>query len=120
MMLRLQKYHLKVVYKKGTQMYISDHLSRSDVAHSRMVQKEKNDYKVLTVNAEEGLMKEIEAIDPNGFHNMTETTLQKVALATLQDGNLKTLADMISYGWPEDNAQVPLNVRDYWPYIEMN
>ena len=28
MMLRLQKYRLNIVYKKGTQMYISDHLSR--------------------------------------------------------------------------------------------
>ena len=115
MILRLQKYHLKVVYKKGTQMYFSDHLSRSDVPHSRMVQKERNDYKVFTVNAEEELTKEIEAIDPNVFHNMTDATLQKVASATSQDGNLKTLADMISYGWPEDKAEVPLNVHDYWP-----
>ena len=46
---------------------------------------------------------------------MTDATLQKVASATSQDGNLKTLADMISYGWPEDKAEVPLNVHDYWP-----
>ena len=29
MMLRLKKYHLNVVYKKGIQVYTSDHLSRS-------------------------------------------------------------------------------------------
>ena len=96
MMLRLQKYHLNVVYKKGTQMYISDYLSRSALPHSRMVQKERSDYEVFTVIAEEELMKEIEALDPNVFHNMTDEKLQKVALATSQDGNLKTLADMIS------------------------
>ena len=39
-----------------------------------------------------------------------------MALATSQDGKLKTLVDMISYDWSEDKAQVPLNVRDYWPY----
>ena len=41
------------------------------------------------------------AIDPNVFHNMTDATLQNVALANSQDGNLKTLRDMISYGWPK-------------------
>ena len=34
MMLRLQKYRLNIVYKKGTQMYISDHLSRSALPNS--------------------------------------------------------------------------------------
>jgi hypothetical protein len=32
MMLRLQRYHLKIVYKKGSNMFISDHLSRSPVS----------------------------------------------------------------------------------------
>ena len=81
-----------------------------------MVQKERNDYEVFTVNAEEELIREIEAIDLNVFHNMTDVTLQKLALATSQDGNLNTLADMISYGWPEDKTQVPPNVRDFSPY----
>ena len=40
-----------------------------------MVQKEGNDYKVFTVNAEEKLIKEIEAIDTNVFHNMTDEAL---------------------------------------------
>ena len=35
MMLRLQKYRLNIVYKKGTQMYISDHLSRSTLPKGR-------------------------------------------------------------------------------------
>ena len=83
MILRLQKYRLNVVHKKGTQMYINDHLSRSALAHSRMVQKERNDYEVFTVDVEEELMKEIEAIDPNVFHNMTDAMLQKVAISRL-------------------------------------
>ena len=39
-----------------------------------------------------------------------------MAVATSQVGKLKTLVDMISYDWSEDKAQVPLNIRDYWPY----
>ena len=41
MMLRLQ-YHLNVVYKKGTQMFVSDHLSRSVLPNSEAL-KERED-----------------------------------------------------------------------------
>ena len=116
MMLRLQKYRLNIVYKKGTQMYISDHLSRSALPNGRTQKKEIDDYEVFTIHAEELLMKEIEGTDPNIFHNMTDTTLQKVVTTTSQDGNLMTLAETIANGWPEDKTQVPPNVRDYWPY----
>ena len=116
MMLRLQKYRLNIVYKKGTQMYLSDHLSRSALPNGRTQKKEIGDCEVFTIHAEELLMKEIEGTDPNIFHNMTDTTLQKVVTATSKDGNLMTLADVIANGWPEDKTQVPPNVRDYWPY----
>ena len=52
-------------------------------------------------------MKEIEGTDPNIFHNMTDTTLQKVITATSK-------ADVIANGWPEDETQLPSNVQDYW------
>ena len=115
MMLRLQKYRLNIVYKKGTQMYISDHLSRSALPNGRTQKKEIDDYEVFTIHAEELLMKEIEGTDPNIFHNMTDATLQKVATATSKDGNLMTLAEIFANGWPENKTQVPPNVRDYWP-----
>ena len=114
MMLRLQKYSLNIVYKKGTQMYISDHLSRSALPKGRTQKKEIDDYEVFTIHAEELLMKEIEGTDPNIFHNMTDTTLQKVITATSKDGSLRTLADVIANGWPEDETQLPSNVQDYW------
>ena len=58
MMLRLQKYRLNIVYKKGTQMYISDHLSRSALPNGQTQKKEIRDYEVFTIHAEL-LMKEI-------------------------------------------------------------
>ena len=94
MMLRLQKYRLNIVYKKGTQMYISDHLSRSALRNGRTHKKEKDDYEVFKIHSEELLMKEIEGTDPNIFRNMTDEILQKVATATSKDGNLRTLGWM--------------------------
>ena len=93
MMLRLQKYRLNIVYKKGTQMYISDHLSRSALPNGQTQKKEIRDYEVFTIHAEL-LMKEIKGTDPNIFHNMTDATLPKVATA-----NLMTLAELIANGW---------------------
>ena len=91
-------------------MIISEDLPSQTAATQK---KEIDDYEVFT---EELLMKEIEGTDPNIFHNMTDTTLQKVITATSKDGNLMTLADVIANEWPEDKTQVPPNVRDYWPY----
>ena len=96
-------------------MYISDHLSRSTLPNGRTQKKEIDDYEVFTLHAEELLMKEIEGTDPNIFHNMTDTTLQKVITATSKDGNLMTLADVIANGWPEEETQLPSNVQDYLP-----
>ena len=78
-----------------------------------MQKKEVDDHEVFTIHAEELLMKEIEAIDPIIFHNMTDATLQKVATATSKDRTLMTLAEIIANGWPEDKTQVLPNVRDY-------
>ena len=102
--------------QKGTQMYISDHLSRSALRNGRTQKKEIGDNEVFTIPKEELLMKEIEATDPNIFHNMTGATFQKVATATSKDGNLITLAEIVANGWPEDKTQVPPNVRDYRLY----
>ena len=96
MMQRLQRYRLNIVYKKGTQMYISDHLSRSALLNGQMQKKEMGDYEVFTIYAEELLMKEKKAIDPNIFHNMTNATLQKVTPVTSKDGNVMTLAEIIA------------------------
>ena len=96
MMLRLQKYRLNIVYKKGTQMYISDHLSRSALLNGQTQKKEMGDYEVFTIYAEELLMKEKKGIDPNIFHNITDATLQKVTPVTSKDGNVMTLAEIIA------------------------
>ncbi len=116
MMLRLQKYHLEVVYQKGSRMYISDHLSRSPFPTSQKDSSKSEVYDIFAVNEENELMKDIEEVDPNLYHNVTDKSLKKVAEATAEDDNLLTLSTLIMFGWPSDKTQVPFNVRDYWPY----
>ena len=76
MMLRLQRYRLNVVYKKGAQMFISDHLSRSPLSVTGKEQK--SAYEILTLEAETRLYDEITQIDMDIYHNVSDITLQKV------------------------------------------
>ena len=61
-------------------------------------------------------MEDIEEIDPDLYHDVSDRTLLQVREATVADDNLMTLAEMVTYGWPDDKSQVPPNVREYWPY----
>ena len=39
-----------------------------------------------------------------------------VRLETSRDIPLQTLMTMITVGWPNDKSEVPLCIREYWPY----
>ena len=39
-----------------------------------------------------------------------------VRLETSRDIPLQTLMIMIAVGWPNDKSEVPLCIREYWPY----
>ncbi len=44
------------------------------------------------------------------------TALERVQKATNEDPEMKTLVQFVKHGWPTRISQVPLNVRNYWPY----
>ena len=113
MMLRLQKY-LNVVYKKGRDMHISDHLSRSALSISENTKLE--EYDIFSIQEENELMQDIEEIDQDLYHDVSDRTLLQDNEATVADDNLMTSAEMVTYGWPDDKSQVPPNIREYWPY----
>ena len=61
-------------------------------------------------------MQDIKEIDPDLYHDVSDRTLLQVREAIVADDNLMTLAEMVTYGWPDDKSQVPPNIREYWPY----
>ena len=96
MMLTLQKYHLEVKYQRGNRMYISDHLSRSLFPKVMQDSEKLNDYDIFSIHEEDQLMKDIEEIDSNVYHNVTDKSLKKVAETTAADENLLVLASLIT------------------------
>ena len=113
MMLRLQRYKLNIVYKKGSQMFVSDHLSRSPIEQNTSG---KSDWEIFTLQAEEQLMNELEHTLPDLYHNVGDITLNKVKKATEADTTLQKLSNTIALGFPNDKTLLDPELKTYWPY----
>ena len=98
MLLRLQKYDLRVKYKKGTTMHVADTLSRAHLPE---------------VNAclfEEAL----EKIDHREMLPVSEESWQHIYQASHSDPVMAELRDVIQSGWPNKKTDVPECIRPYY------
>ena len=93
MLLRLQKYTLKVKYCPVKQMYIADMLSRAYLQVQSPARK--TDHQIFQLNQEAKLYKEIEEIDPAKHVRLSENGLASLRKATLKDETLSKLTKVI-------------------------
>ncbi|GLV21279.1 hypothetical protein CBL_21445, partial [Carabus blaptoides fortunei] len=98
MLFKLQKYNLKVVYKRGKEMYIADTLSRAP--------EKKTEGTGLTQLEIYKICEEIEQLDVNQHLNVTAERIKETQM----------LVKVIQKGWPEKKEQVPVEIREYWHY----
>ena len=103
MLIRLQKYDVKMMYTPGKYMYAADALSRAVDKHERQ------DSEKCT--------------DIQAYVDMIMTSLpvssertEQIRKETAKDETMKELKKMISRGWPEHKSDCPLQVQDYWTY----
>ncbi len=115
MRLRLQKYPLKVHYKPGPQMFLSDTLSRASLPNDQTIA-EMPEYLIYSLQMEEALMSEIAAVKNDDAIFVTDQRLEKVKQETAHDITLQTLMSIIQTGWPDDKNKTPLAICAYWPY----
>ena len=47
---------------------------------------------------------------------VSDERLQHIREETVRDSTLQTLANVVMSGWPSNKHEVPLCVREYWPY----
>ena len=94
MLLRLQRYSFELVYRKGSEMYIADTLSR--LKHNTVSQS--------------GFEKNIETIFNIENHtdsdNVTAGQLQELKEATSQDETLTAVSRYIQNGWPSEKRDI--------------
>ena len=97
MLLRLQRYNLKVVYTKGTEMFLADILSRAYLP-------------VIMYH----LRPSFEEIDATLRLSMCADRLQQIQQAKLEDPVLPLLSNVIKAGWPNNKRSVPPAVLPFW------
>lgn len=96
MMLRVQKYDLKVMYHPGKELYIADTLSCA-VGEPEA---ETDEYEVHAVDNM--------PIGDQKLHEFVEETDR--------DPGLQTLKKHVVSGWPETKSEVPSEISAYWSY----
>ena len=118
MLLRLQRFNLVVIYKKGPEMYIADLLSRAVATKQESKTSTSFEDEVYRLKKEKEIFNEVEKINMVEFLPLTESRVREIQSATEGDILLRTLKDVILRGWPDKINLVPAEIRDYWMFRE--
>ncbi|KAI5750921.1 hypothetical protein M8J77_002494 [Diaphorina citri] len=105
MLLRLFKYDLKVIYKPGSQMYISDALSRC-------YQNEVPD----NSDSENYMVHDVMVCSLSSQLCLSEERRCQLVQYTGNDNNLQQLKSVLMNGWPSSKHQIPFEIRMYWQH----
>lgn len=117
MLLRLQKFDLEVSYKKGSEMYLADTLSRAYRVHRNTTQVGAED--VLNIeNMRGNTERELESINMIQYLPVSDATQTAIREATEADATLRQLKTIIRQGWPASKEEISENVRDYFSFRE--
>ena len=98
MLLRLQKYSLRVTYKKGQDMFLADTLSRAFLPE---------------VNTCE-FTKELEEVDHRASLPVSQERWQQIRHASANDPVLQQLRAIIHREWPETRSEIPQCLYSYF------
>lgn len=115
MLLRLQKYDLQVSYKKGTEMYLADTLSRAYRVRKSTRENVAGD--VMYIEEMRGDIEgELEHINMIQYLPVSEPTQTAIQQATESDATLRELKTTIRRGWPATKAEVSANISGYFTF----
>lgn len=112
MLMTLQSYSLKVVYKPGPKMYISDMLSRAaaDCAGNGEVYQR---HAICHLQKEQ---ENAQLINQAEYLNVTDQRLKTIREHTDRDDALQALKSTVLAGWPDEKENTTHIIREFWPY----
>ena len=105
MMMQLQKYNLRVVYKRGSEMYIADTLSRAYLSAPNHVSEEEQEF-----------IRAVENVKMTKHLSISPERLQEIQEKTRDDETLQDLKKNIENGWPDQRSKVLPRTRAYYKY----
>lgn len=95
MMLKLQRYNLHVIYKRGKQLYLADALSRAHLPSTDWADTIE-DYDVMTVEA------------------LSSRRIEELRQETQADYQWRCLSEIISVVWPDSSKKLPHDLRQFY------
>ena len=104
MMMGLQRYNLQVTYKKGSQMYLADTLSR---AYLPTTQGDNFEDIVALKDGRSEVEIDIECVNALQFLTVSEETLAQIKQATDVDQDTQSLKTIIRQGRPDTKVEIP-------------
>ena len=104
MLLRLQRYTLKVIFKPGKEMYLADTLSRAYITTQG--------YLGQDVDIDEDPVRMIHTIYDS--LSVSEEIKQTLITETKNDATLQLLERVIHAGWPKTRRAVDKDLQDFW------
>ena len=106
MLLQLQGYDIDLKYKKGTEMYIADALSRAFPPE------------IVEDDFEREMTEEkyIHLMSTKSY--VTDRKLDEIKEHIQRDENMQLLIKQIRKGWPEDNRTTHSGIKEYYPHRE--
>lgn len=106
MMLQLQGYDIELLYKKGSEMYIVDALSRAFPKD------------IVTDNFEREIAEEkcIHLMSTEAY--VIDCKLKEIKEHMYTGNQMRLLATQMKQGWPPNKSLVPLEIKEYYQYRE--
>lgn len=114
MLLRFQRYHLRVVYKQGKDLHVADFLSRTAQPNTQHAQMQTP----ATIYAMGLTTEDLQRVDHLADTNISTATLESIRTATLKDPLCCALLTHILKGWPTATQAVAPELQPFWMYKE--
>ena len=106
MLLAVQIYVIKVVYKPGSEQLVADMLSRVPSEWRRLTEMTKE--QLFQTAIEDTIAEEVDAIDPQEYVKIGEPRIALIRRATATDQTLQQLLLTVMSGWPETSSSTRL------------
>ena len=115
MLLKLQKYDIEIVYKKGAQMYLADTLSRAyppkrpiaELEHINVYQVDRSQYEA-----------DIESVNMLTHLSLKGSTVDILKQGASSDPDYMELSTVIKSGWPDEKKNLSETVMNYFNFRE--
>lgn len=113
MLLGLQRYKLKLLFKPGKEIVIADMLSRAALAEDDNT--EKGIYDIYTIDMD-FTFEDFEQVNAVEYIPVSDLRLEQIRRESLSDPDIQMLIQFIIEGWPDVKKELPDQLRVFWKH----